>query len=1004
MIRRDSLLYKLFTLPLILLFVFASVTDIRGQCTSSPSQATFYTCGQATYTIVAITPNTLPGTTHKWYHNGGIIYPTRQYQSGLSLFSELTQSFGGTDTYQVSSVCPNGSESTTSNINVFTSCSPTSCTDVYISPSKDPNTICTNDIFYLTAMGGTNPKWRKDNETSPVISQEAKIQVTQSGMYYLEAINSCGVTKYVGMNVVFNSIPFAYIFPSQTTKICSSCSQTFSTDYVNAGSYVWSQNGIPIMNANSQSFTANQSGNYSVSVSSPKGCGYTTTGTTLKVNILPIVSAGPDKAVVLGTPLVILNGSASDEDVAITYYSWTFISGPFTPVMTGTNTSTLSVSNLQKSGTYIFRLTTKDELEFNSADVKIIVDFPVNNYNYIRTNTLLQEGIKDLASVSMTNLGADKLSQSTTYFDGLGRPMQSVQTQASRSHYDIVLPITYDYYDRDTVKYLSYVSSENNGIYKINPVGAENNTYSTSPQYLFYQNTTNVAHDAKPYSVTIHERSPLHRVLEKGAAGVVWQPGADHAVKSDYKFNAINEVQQWDYVPNSNGGFGSVKYITNYPPNILHKNITTDSNNNQVIEFRKKEGPVVLKKVQNGVQYLYTYYIYDDLNQVRAVIPPQAFTELPATLTANYTLTKVFLNNWCFTYHYDARKRLVEKKVPGAGKVNLLYDKRDRLVFSQDSLQRIKNEWLYTKYDAFNRAIISGKHLDSRAVDLIQTSIEGQTALFETRNTVGIGYTQSNCFPQNADTSKIISITFYDDYDFLGREFWDNRSVKYAFTGNDLTAATSNNNVSGLATGTKTRILKSKNWEYAVNYYDEQNRVIQSVGNNYAGGLDKATKKFDFSGKVLISRHTHTGIKDAVITQSFKFDHTGRLLKIYHQVGNDSTKKILLTDAKYNELGQLIDKSLGVKNNVPLQSIDYRYNIRGWLTSINNSGLNNDGILNDDANDVFGMELLYERPLGLQGLGLNYNYPSLEFLKFPVIGTESLSRLKYNSKKGIRLN
>jgi hypothetical protein len=46
-----------------------------------------------------------------------------------------------------------------------------------------------------------------------------------------------------------------------------------------------------------------------------------------------------------------------------------------------------------------------------------------------------------------------------------------------------------------------------------------------------------------------------------------------------------------------------------------------------------------------------------------------------------------------------------------------------------------------------------------------------------------------------------------------------------------------------------------------------------------------------------------------------------------------------------------------------LQTIDYRYNIRGWLQSMNNSQLANDGgITNSDTNDLFGFELAYHLP------------------------------------------
>ncbi|GHN02381.1 hypothetical protein WSM22_38700 [Cytophagales bacterium WSM2-2] len=39
--------------------------------------------------------------------------------------------------------------------------------------------------------------------------------------------------------------------------------------------------------------------------------------------------------------------------------------------------------------------------------------------------------------------------------------------------------------------------------------------------------------------------------------------------------------------------------------------------------------------------------------------------------------------------------------------------------------------------------------------------------------------------------------------------------------------------------------------------------------------------------------------------------------------------------------------------------MDYSYNIQGRLTSINNAQLSNDGVLNNDTNDYFGMELFY---------------------------------------------
>src|SRR5690606_42064875 len=56
-----------------------------------------------------------------------------------------------------------------------------------------------------------------------------------------------------------------------------------------------------------------------------------------------------------------------------------------------------------------------------------------------------------------------------------------------------------------------------------------------------------------------------------------------------------------------------------------------------------------------------------------------------------------------------------------------------------------------------------------------------------------------------------------------------------------------------------------------------------------------------------------------------------------------------------------------------VQSIDYRYNIRGWLTSINNAELTNTPLTNDDTDDLFGMELLYNNEDPALGNSVQFN-------------------------------
>jgi RHS repeat-associated protein len=64
-----------------------------------------------------------------------------------------------------------------------------------------------------------------------------------------------------------------------------------------------------------------------------------------------------------------------------------------------------------------------------------------------------------------------------------------------------------------------------------------------------------------------------------------------------------------------------------------------------------------------------------------------------------------------------------------------------------------------------------------------------------------------------------------------------------------------------------------------------------------------------------------------------------------------------LSKMEYNDIGQLKNKKIAVKGTNQLQSTDYKYNIRGWLASING------GEVGGADNDKFGMILNYESDL-----------------------------------------
>jgi len=74
----------------------------------------------------------------------------------------------------------------------------------------------------------------------------------------------------------------------------------------------------------------------------------------------------------------------------------------------------------------------------------------------------------------------------------------------------------------------------------------------------------------------------------------------------------------------------------------------------------------------------------------------------------NYTPESDEVKKLCYYYQYNSRHLLTKKREPGKGYSLFLYDDKDRLRLTQDSLQREKGEWAYVNYDFLGRAISTG--------------------------------------------------------------------------------------------------------------------------------------------------------------------------------------------------------------------------------------------------------------------------------------------------------
>lgn len=687
------------------------------------------------------------------------------------------------------------------------------------------------------------------------------------------------------------------------------------------------------------------------------------------------------------------------------------------------------------------------------------------NKSYVRTWDMTSPEQDPNAVISKT---LQEAKQTTQYLDGLGRPLQTVVKKGSLetstgNSADVVSINEYDAVGREAFKYMPFVSvatdgTKDNGLFKTNPLTQQqsflNSQYGSQGETFFY-------------GKTVFEASPLNRVTKTFAPGNNWvgQEGTtavtthtwnypsgtphtvseplDRSIKNKYSVNtATDDIKIWSVTDVANA-FGNYSIDGVYDPGQLYKNITMDEHNKQVIEFVDKEGKMILKKVQLTAAmdagagstasydgWLCTYYIYDELNRLRAVIQPEGvkilaaagwnFSQIPPSGGGGAT---TLLAEQCFRYEFDDRGRMIKKKVPGAGEVYMVYDIRDRLVFSQDAKLRISNQWMTTLYDELNRPVITGMMTYTGSLSGLQTTVNTQTqdpssplstlpvdlvlnnanytgdprAIRSITLTEGFYTASSGTFSaeiiagpggHNGETYSVDGVvinknpipsgatfialtkTYFDNYEWTDKTYKTNYNVNLDASNNpypESLPSQENKLIAGLVTVTKVRVIEDPAnlatgpWLTTVNFYDVKNRVIQVQADNYTGGEDIAISRYDFSGKIISNYlvHNKPSADELRIKTNFEYDDLGRLLKTWKTINDDANEKRLIADNKYDALGQLVIKKIGTKNGTPAPPP------LETLTYEYNIrgwllGMNKD-FLKDQGTARFGYELAYDK-------------------------------------------
>ncbi|CAK7011190.1 MAG: hypothetical protein BACC_00462 [Bacteroides sp.] len=428
-----------------------------------------------------------------------------------------------------------------------------------------------------------------------------------------------------------------------------------------------------------------------------------------------------------------------------------------------------------------------------------------SSQNYILTRTMLKSDTKSYLS-------------KVVYYDGLGRPFQTVNKAIENTNKKEVSLATLQEYDaagRETKTWLPAV---------------------ITPDYLApasFKSSAPASHgnDSRPYQEAVYETSPQNRIVKQYGAGADWHSG--HPVATEFMGNsATAQLRCTRYKVTS---AGALEASGDYANGTLNVTRTTDEDGNMSYTFMDKIGRTLLERRMNGSEALDTYYVYDNYGNLCYVLPP----------AINGNISTDNLNLYAYQYNYDGCNRCIRKKLPGTQYIEYVYDNSDRLTFSQDGSQRALSaqNWTYYKYDQLNRLTEQG--LCTNKVTTSGTTVHIMN-YYDSYSFIGTqGFTGSNFstdtsgYGKGALTGQMVAgingnpvwKAFY--YDIRGREVkrvesnamngYDVTTTSYSFTNKPLTLTHVHTSGSKSLTEVHT---------YSYDYADRLSKVQHKLDNN----------------------------------------------------------------------------------------------------------------------------------------------------------------------------